>query len=204
MNVRDRILRRLRSVSVDLPQFVATTPLPVVRASTEECVARFVLEAEALGIDCLLEPSADDVRRRLSALTRGKRVLSWDRARLPYDAWGVLENPILGSDERDRQAAAEIGVTGCDVAIAETGSLVLFSAPGQSRTVSLLPSVHVAILERSRLCFSMAEMFATHAQRLSEEASCTIITGPSRTADIELTLTLGIHGPGQVIVIVGP
>ena len=50
----------------------------------------------------------------------------------------------------------------------------------------------------------MAEFFVDHADQLRQAASCTFITGPSRTADIELTLTLGIHGPGKVIVVVGP
>ena len=71
-------------------------------------------------------------------------------------------------------------------------------------TVSLLPPFHVALVERSRLLFSMAEVFEAYRDRLESSASCTFITGPSRTADIELTLTLGIHGPGRVAVIVGP
>jgi L-lactate dehydrogenase complex protein LldG len=54
------------------------------------------------------------------------------------------------------------------------------------------------------LCFSMGEFFQTHAERVTASASCTFVTGPSRTADIELTLTLGVHGPGKVIVLVGP
>jgi L-lactate dehydrogenase complex protein LldG len=111
---------------------------------------------------------------------------------------------VFARSDRSLQAAAEVGVTGCDAGIAETASLVMFSGPGRSRAVSLLPPMHVAILERRHLCFSMAEMFSTHRGRLCEAASCTIITGPSRTADIELTLTLGIHGPGRVVVIVGP
>jgi L-lactate dehydrogenase complex protein LldG len=70
--------------------------------------------------------------------------------------------------------------------------------------VSLLPPFHIALVERRRLCFSMAEVFEAYRDRLAGSASCTFITGPSRTADIELTLTLGIHGPGRVAVIIGP
>ena len=88
--------------------------------------------------------------------------------------------------------------------MAETGSLVMFSAPGRSRAVSLLPQFHIALVERAKLYFSMAEVFETYRDRLEGSASCTFITGPSRTADIELTLTLGIHGPGRVAVIIGP
>jgi L-lactate dehydrogenase complex protein LldG len=131
-------------------------------------------------------------------------VLSWDPAHLPYQAGTVLNDPTLGQSPRAFQATADVGVTGCDAAAAETGSLVMFSAPGRSRVVSLLPPFHVAVVERHRIHFSMAEVFDAYRDRLESSASCTFITGPSRTADIELTLTLGIHGPGRVAVIVGP
>jgi L-lactate dehydrogenase complex protein LldG len=204
MNARDRILGRLRSVAVDLPTVGEPATLTPLGASADECVRRFCDEAGALGVSCFVEATADAVARRLEQVVNGLRVLSWDAEHLPYDAARVLTNATFGSDSRAHQAAAEIGVTGCDAAIAETGSLVLFSGPGRSRAVSLLPPVHVAIVERRKLCFTMAEMFALHAERLTQAASCTIITGPSRTADIELTLTLGIHGPGRVVVVLGP
>ena len=102
------------------------------------------------------------------------------------------------------QAAAEIGVTGCDAAIAETGSIVLLSGPGKSRSASLLPPVHLAVVRRNELRFSMGEFFKEFAGAMAAAACCTFVTGPSRTADIELTLTLGVHGPGKVIVVMGP
>ena len=102
------------------------------------------------------------------------------------------------------QASAEIGLTGADAAIAETGSLVLLSGAGKPRAASLLPPTHLAIVRRSDLCASMGEFFAAHADAIARTACCTFVTGPSRTADIELTLTLGVHGPGVVIVVVGP
>lgn len=204
MSARDRILERLRSVVPKLPHGEVTRPVPAVRATRDECVSRFLVEAAALGVECFVEASAPAVRARLAALTADKHVLSWDARHLPYDAAHVLANATLGSDPRTTQANAEIGVTACDAAVAETGSLVLFSAPGRSRTVSLLPPVHIAIVEPARLCYSMGELFAAYGTRLANAASCTVITGPSRTADIELTLTLGIHGPGKVVVIFGP
>jgi L-lactate dehydrogenase complex protein LldG len=203
---KERMLARLHSARAGsrLPRVDVPTMLTAVRPTADACLLRFEVEAAALGMECYVERSMADVRTRLAALVEERRVSSWDPAHLPYRTATVLTDPILGNSTRTDQASAEIGVTGCDAAIAETASLVLFSAPGRSRAVSLLPPFHVAIVERAALHFSMAEVFETYRERLRDSASCTLITGPSRTADIELTLTLGIHGPGRVAVIVGP
>lgn len=206
MTAREQILHRLRrpGASVHVPRAQAATAAPVVTASVDECVERFSLEAAALDIECSVHASADAVRARLAEAVRGKTVLSWHPVHLPYDGITVLERPIFGDAPRAQQAAADIGVTGCDVAIAETASVVLFSGPGRSRAVSLVPPVHIALVQRATLCLTMGEMFAERRARWRDSASCTVITGPSRTADIELTLTLGIHGPGRVMVMIGP
>jgi len=185
-------------------------PVPVAKAfvsasrTTAECRARFAEELGALGVDCHVETSAESVRERVRSLVQGKRILSWDADQLPYDVGSVLGGATRGSRPRDEQAQAEIGVTGCHGAIAETGSLAVLSGRGHSRAVSLLPPVHLAVVRAEDLVFSMGEFFARHAERIAGAAGCTFITGPSRTADIELTLTLGVHGPGQVIVVLGP
>jgi L-lactate dehydrogenase complex protein LldG len=115
-----------------------------------------------------------------------------------------VKNPSFGRSPRADQARAEVGITGCDGAIAETASLVMLSSAGRSRAVSLLPPFHVAIVRREQLYLTMAEVFERCQTDFKASASCTFISGPSRTADIELTLTLGIHGPGRVAVIIGP
>ena len=89
-------------------------------------------------------------------------------------------------------------------AIAETGSLALLSQPGCSRVVSLLPALHVAIVRPEDLCFGMGEFFAARADDIAGVSNLTLVSGPSRTADIELSLTIGVHGPARVVVIVGP
>ena len=165
---------------------------------------RFLLEARALGVEAFVEGSVASVRERLAAIVGTRRVLSWNPERLPYDAGAIVAGACLGSAPLREQAGAEIGVTGCDAAIAETGSLVLLSAPGAARTVSLLPPIHVALVRPQDLCFSMGGFFEASAARMADASSCTVVTGPSRTADIELSLTIGVHGPGRVVVIIGP
>jgi L-lactate dehydrogenase complex protein LldG len=206
MSARDDILRRLALAArtAYLPRTSAPAPPAVSEASVEECIARFSVEAAALGVECYFESSVTGVHERVTSVVGELPTLSWDLAELPYSVGTLLKNGCFADAPRETQAAALLGVTGCDAAIAETGSLVMFSTAGRPRTASLLPPVHLAVVTRGQLCFSMTEMFARHAPRLADSASCTVITGPSRTADIELTLTLGIHGPGRVIVVIGP
>jgi L-lactate dehydrogenase complex protein LldG len=165
---------------------------------------RFEGELAQLGVTVHVEDTPDAVRQRVAAIVAGRLILAWDAACLPYDVARSLPNAATGASPRVQQAAADVGVTGCDAAIAETGSLMLLSGAGKPRTASLLPPLHVAIVRRADLRFSMAECLRERAADISAAACCTFITGPSRTADIELTLTLGVHGPGRVAVIVGP
>lgn len=203
---REAILERLRTAraTVTVPRAKAAAPAPFVRRSREECMQRFLLEAAAVGIECWAERTGEDLRARVRSLLHGLRVASWDPDQLPCGAGDLVRDAILGRSPRADLALADVGLTGCDAAIAETGSLAMISAPGRSRAISLLPPSHVAIVTPDRVCFSMAEFFADHAAPLRQAASCTFITGPSRTADIELTLTLGIHGPGRLVIVAGP
>jgi L-lactate dehydrogenase complex protein LldG len=100
-------------------------------------------------------------------------------------------------------ADAELGLTGVDLAIAETGTLVARSGAGRPRSTSLLPACHVAVFDRTALVESLAQAGAFLELWSRDEdpgagAVTAFITGPSRTADIELTLTRGVHGPKEV------
>ena len=200
--ILDRIDRALRTGRIPSAAS-APAPVPPVRPGAQGLVDRFVLEARALGADVFVEASAAAVRQRLADVIGGRRVLSWRPDRLPYDAGAIVAGACVGSAPLREQAEAEVGVTGCHAAVAETGSLVLLSGPGLSRTVSLLPPLHVALVRPQDLYFSMGEYFESNAERMAEASSCTFVTGPSRTADIELSLTIGVHGPGRVVVIMG-
>jgi L-lactate dehydrogenase complex protein LldG len=206
VTARTAILARLAAAQRTgrLPPPPAARPLASAARSMAECRERFARELAGLGVECHVEASLEAVQARVRALVAGKKVLSWDAEELPYGLGAVLGGAARGSSPRAEQAAADMGVTGCHGAIAETGSLAVLSGPGCSRSVSLLPPVHLAVVRPADFCFTMAEFFAREAGRIGEAAGCTFITGPSRTADIELTLTLGVHGPGEVIVVVGP
>jgi len=98
-------------------------------------------------------------------------------------------------------AALPLGLTGADAGLAETGSVVLASGPGRSRMASLLVPVHVAVLRVDRLVDSISTLLATRGDLVAAGSNLVAITGPSRTADIEHTLSRGVHGPGEVHVI---
>ena len=120
---------------------------------------------------------------------------------MPPGAGGTDEER---ADLRAAIEAADLGLTGVDLAIAETGTLVLVSGSGRPRSTALLPPVHVAVFDRTALIESLAQagifLEAWHDGEALPWRGGAIhfITGPSRTADIELTLTRGVHGPGDV------
>ena len=158
------------------------------------------------------------VIRRIAHERRAKNVLSWHPGALGLDLRESLgceglavsvapdghPDAAARATHRDVAARAEIGVTGVDWALAETGTLVLVSGTGRPRSTSLLPATHVAVFGRDSLVESleqtgvMLEALHVDPARSMSGAVINFITGPSRTADIELTLTRGVHGPKEV------
>ena len=122
---------------------------------------------------------------------------------------GITVTAIVGSEQSPREALREeirqagLGLTGADYAIAETGSLIVLPRRGLSRLVSLVPPVHVALVRPQEVLESLDDLFLLrrleYYQRNGEMGSyLNFITGPSRTADIEMTIVQGVHGPKSV------
>lgn len=104
---------------------------------------------------------------------------------------------------RELLARAELGLSGVDYVIAETGTLVLSAAAGQMRGVSLLPPVHVAVARTTQVLATLADYLtllqASGGDLQQALTSCvSFVTGPSRTGDIELKLSVGVHGPCEL------
>jgi len=116
--------------------------------------------------------------------------------------WPELEWHIVGETAGDLRAfcaRADVGLSGADAALAETGSIIVSSGPGRSRLATLLPPAHIALLSTSALT---TDIFTwTAAREGGMPANVNIISGPSKSADIEVTLAIGVHGPGRFIVI---
>jgi L-lactate dehydrogenase complex protein LldF len=127
-----------------------------------------------------------------------ERICAWETAYLPDGLLSALsERGIQVVHTPDPQV--RLGLTGAWAGIAESGTLLLPSGQGRPQSVSLLPEIHLAVLETGNLVANLAEL---DIRKLGEVSSLSLVSGPSRTADIEMTLTIGVHGPGQLIVFV--
>ena len=136
---------------------------------------------------------------------------------VPVDAalanLGLKVTTVLYDEANSREALREeirqsgIGITGADYALAETGSLIILPRRGLSRLVSLVPPVHIALVRPEDLLDSLDDLFLLrrleYHQRGGEMGSyLNFITGPSRTADIEMTIVEGVHGPKEVHMVI--
>lgn len=159
----------------------------------------FLEELSALGgvgVRC----SAAELKARLLhdlAARQIDRVQAWEEAHLPQGllAW-LRQNGVQVHLTPDPDLPA--GLSGALAAVAESGTLVLTSGPGRPLTASLLPPLHFVILHERDILARLPE--ALRLPALRQAAAAVLISGPSRTADIEMTLTIGVHGPAELIV----
>ena len=100
-----------------------------------------------------------------------------------------------------RALDAGIGISGVDYALADTGTLVVLSGPGHARSVSLVTPVHVALVKTEQLLADLNDLFPLLKAKGSLGSAIALISGPSRTADIEMTLVVGVHGPQHLHVV---
>jgi len=115
----------------------------------------------------------------------------------------TVRSGIANAEElRALCADAEFGITSADYALADTGTLVLFSSQREARMISLLPPVHIAVVQSGTILSGLDELLSREPLPAGRSSSMVLITGPSRTADIEQILVRGVHGPGEIHVIV--
>ncbi|MFM8286686.1 MAG: lactate utilization protein C [Planctomycetaceae bacterium] len=182
-------------------------------------VATLLAEWQAVGGRGARVTGEQAARAHLSALLAEwgtRRVVHWEHPLLSHlDVPGVCQAAgaqvrnwaELASATPDRRwpdaFAADLGITSVDYAIAETGSLALFSQASQGRVVSLLPPRALAIVEPGQILPDLFDLFTQLESRKSElPSNMVLVTGPSKTGDIELKLTTGVHGPGEVYLLV--
>ena len=198
------------------PESYAAQPLGE-RANLIDRAARFKEELELVGGKVTMASSLADVHASLAAeiaFWKAKRLVSW--AAGEFAGWELgkffLESgcrcfrPSAVPEEREgfRRAAleADVGITTVDFAVVNTGSLAVSAGVGRPRSVSLLPTLHLALVRETQLVDRLAQAFTGFRPGVSALASAIhFITGPSRTSDIENDLSIGVHGPAAVSVI---
>ncbi len=212
---REEILRRLRRSS---PPFPAASPedkptQPVTRATSgEDWVQRFITEAERVRATVYRTADDDQARAALRELLirlGARRATTWDQAHMPLPGVIALLHALgIQRVQGDNAlvATAEVGITGADWALATTGTLVLHAGHGKPRMASLLPPYHIAVLRAERILPRLEDYIALQRaaglRDLRESSNITLITGSSRTSDIELQPVHGVHGPLELHVIV--
>jgi L-lactate dehydrogenase complex protein LldG len=185
---------------------------PRESAPIEDPPTRFIEELEALGGHGRRVETLEEAREYVLSLARergAKLLIRWDveeLERLGVD--GPLEEAGVEvalwrdlEDFREVAAKADIGLSTAEWAIADTGSLVLTSGPGKGRTVTLLPPTYVAVVAAEKVLRTVPEAIEKYARADGLPANVVFHTGPSRSGDIEMEIFVGMHGPGDVHVI---
>ncbi|MBO8164176.1 MAG: lactate utilization protein C [Brevibacillus sp.] len=214
----DRIARKLgrpRKSGVTPP--VWNSPLrPDTERDVEDLIRQFTANLEALNTK-VVQVTKSDFPAALSEVIERfavKSAIYWhDPELVQLGLVQLLNNCQVqhamcphaeeGEGFRSVAAAADLGITTADLGVAETGTVVLFNGGQRGRVASLLPPHYLIVLHETRIVPSLAEVMTQIGRRAAEglPACINLITGPSRTGDIEGDLAFGVHGPGQVQVI---
>lgn len=193
------------------------------RITREEITAQFCAELEAQGgvsIRCASTGILQDELSHIVLSLSPRRIAWWEDGlaeslqldRRIYDHLydHPQEREAVGDTARgdwlERTARADIGITGCDYAIAETGTVVLLAGRNQGRSVSLLPGAHIVLVRGSCIRMHMGDVL--HELSLLPDRTGTslpavnFISGPSRSSDIENDLSIGVHGPAALFALI--
>lgn len=210
MSARDNILGRIRVAQGRtgapdaareelVASYLASHPQSPRPAPDDDIVERFRERAEALSTSIDSAPENAAIPRCVADyLTRNNLPLK----AVTWPEWGALEWAAAGIAVSVRPANGDdlVGITGAFCAIAETGTLMMVSGSDTPPSASLLPETHIAIVRRDQIVQGMEEGWALLRARYGTRPprAVNFISGPSRTADIEQTVTLGAHGPYRV------
>ena len=172
----------------------------------EDRIASFITRIEALAGETAHVPDAAAARAFVAEATAGMSAVA---SNSPYlEECGITSLPGVHSGIRgvveltELCARVDIGISSADYALSDTGTLVMLASPAEARLVSLLPPAHLAVVPRERILTGLDELFTILPNPAAQTSSMVLITGPSRTADIEQILVRGVHGPGQITVVI--
>jgi len=177
--------------------------LRIPAVDLESRIASMLARVEALAGTAI---RTADPRAVVAAAIEGKTAVASNAPYLIECGITSLPGVRCGITYRDELraicAAVDAGITSADYALADTGTLVMLASPQEARLISLLPPSHIAVVPRERILTGLDELFTVLPDPATQTSSMVLITGPSRTADIEQILVRGVHGPGRITVVV--
>ena len=210
MSSREQILQKLKGRKRPFSHVTPPEnpqPMSPFTGDQDALLQRFVKEAEALSATVHQPADPEEaVEAILKIVGDDESILAWDMENVPL--------PLLSSALKSANVAiaetndpkARVGISGADAALAVTGSLVVGSGNGRYRTTSLLPPVHIAVITPEQIVPNLeswaAEQSAGDEEGFRQSSNVVVISGASRTADIAMQLILGMHGPGELHIVV--
>lgn len=210
---RERILSNLRAAvrqgSFAVPE---TGVMPIVELSQEEKVAKLRRLMEAMHTEVYVVKAADWVVKLKEFLRKRqlKQLLyapGTELGSVLEQAWENDLPGLIGYQEDVEQCKEKLfeidaSITSTKGGIAESGAVILWPTATEPRLMSLVPAIHIAVLEADKIYNTLAEAMTKEHWQDAMPTNALLISGPSKTADIELILTFGVHGPKELIVFV--
>lgn len=214
-SARERILARLQASGTERTT-VPDAPVPAdLSLDAEEKITRL---AELMGA-IRTEVHVVDAERWLDKLKELARERGWKQllygpgspigpeieAGWASDSQGLPA--LAGYNEsaetfKEKMFRMDVGITSTRGALADTGAVVLWPTAAEPRLLSLVPPVHVAVLDADRIYNSLGEMMEAENWAGGMPTNVLLISGPSKTADIEFTLVFGVHGPKELVLLI--
>lgn len=214
-NARDRILARLHASGTELTTVPEASLPPELSLDRDTKIERLATLMAAMRTEVHIVGTGSWLDR-LKQLAREK---GWKR--LLYGPEGPIGSNVetawasdtaglpelvayTGPVETFKEALFEIdaGITSVRAGVADTGAVVLWPTAHEPRLMSLVPPVHVAVLDADTIYNSMAEMMAAENWVEGMPTNALLVSGPSKTADIEFTLVFGVHGPKELVLLI--
>jgi L-lactate dehydrogenase complex protein LldG len=181
--------------------------LPPVGESWDEQAALFASNAEALKAEFILCENEDELIQKLTALKTecGWKKIATHKSTFTEKVLSGIDIPSIDTNdgyEIDDLESCDVGITECDALIAQTGTVLVTTQSAGGRALSVLPPHHVVLARREQLLpdLSAAYQLLHSKYKSTFPTTISLITGPSRTGDIERILVLGAHGPKRLTI----
>ncbi|MCC6145974.1 MAG: lactate utilization protein [Anaerolineaceae bacterium] len=213
MDSKQKILKTLKGSAVSFPdrtappEYLSVTSLP--DTARPALVEKFIAEAALLNVHTHKpadNPNAIDAV--LEIIGGEQKIMAWNFDYIPLPGLAEKLQHVHIETTNISEPSINVGITGADAALAATGSLILYSGNGKPRGISLLPQKHIAILREDQIYPNfeawIQQQKGNNRNSLRHISNIVVISGPSRAADIAMEQIIGMHGPGELHIILLP